>query len=198
MPVNLSIKNVPDELVEKLRERAKRHHRSLQKELLAILEEALSPKPLTVEEAYRRIRSLGIQTPDETAAMVRRTAMPAKVVDASVLGALIFGEPKAEEALALLKGADLYAPPLFAYETTSVAYKEATKYPNLRGKIFEALEVGLSMGINFTEVDHMGVLEMALSTGLTTYDASYLYLARSLNIPLVTFDEKLARFMREE
>jgi plasmid stability protein len=34
MPVNLSIKNVPDEVVAELRAQAKRHHRSLQGELL--------------------------------------------------------------------------------------------------------------------------------------------------------------------
>lgn len=42
MPVNLSIKNVPDVLAEKLRERAERNHRSLQGELMAILESAAS------------------------------------------------------------------------------------------------------------------------------------------------------------
>ena len=40
MPVSLSIKNVPDELAEGLRARAARHHRSIQGELMAILEEA--------------------------------------------------------------------------------------------------------------------------------------------------------------
>ncbi len=35
------------------------------------------------------------------------------------------------------------------------------------------------------------ILLLALQTGLTTYDAAYLYLARSLGIPLVTFDEQL-------
>lgn len=71
MPVNLSIKNVPDDLVERLKERARRRHRSLQGELMAILEEALSPKHLTVEEAYRKIRALGVKTADETATLVR-------------------------------------------------------------------------------------------------------------------------------
>lgn len=42
MPVNLSIKNVPDALAARLRERAERNHRSLQGELIAILEGALS------------------------------------------------------------------------------------------------------------------------------------------------------------
>ena len=118
--------------------------------------------------------------------------MPAKVLDASVLGALIFGEPRAKEALSLLEGAELYAPPLLAYELTSVARKKALKYPQLRERISEALEIGLSLDINWTEVDHLEVLRLALETGLTTYDASYLYLARSLGVPLLTFDERLA------
>ena len=40
MSVNLSVKNVPDELAERLRRRAARNHRSLQRELLSILESA--------------------------------------------------------------------------------------------------------------------------------------------------------------
>ena len=42
MPVNLSVKNVPEALAAKLRERAARNHRSLQGELMAILEAATS------------------------------------------------------------------------------------------------------------------------------------------------------------
>lgn len=122
--------------------------------------------------------------------------MAAKVVDASVLGALIFGEPRAEEALSLLKGAELYAPPLLAYELTSVARKKALRYPQIEEKIFRALEIGLSLEINWTEVDHVEVLRLALDTGLTTYDASYLYLARSLGLPLITFDERLAAWAK--
>lgn len=40
MAVNLSIKDVPDELAERLRQRAARNHRSLQGELMAIVEQA--------------------------------------------------------------------------------------------------------------------------------------------------------------
>jgi plasmid stability protein len=40
MPVNLSVKNVPDALADKLRSRALRNHRSLQRELISILEHA--------------------------------------------------------------------------------------------------------------------------------------------------------------
>ncbi len=40
MSVNLSIKEVPDEIAERLRARAARNHRSLQGELMAIVEQA--------------------------------------------------------------------------------------------------------------------------------------------------------------
>lgn len=73
MAVNLSIKNVPEELAEQLRQRARHHHRSLQKELLAILEEAVSgaPKRLSLEEAYRQVRRLRLHTESEAVRMVR-------------------------------------------------------------------------------------------------------------------------------
>lgn len=41
MSVNLSIKEVPDDVAERLRQRAARNHRSLQGELMAIVEQAL-------------------------------------------------------------------------------------------------------------------------------------------------------------
>ena len=72
MGVSLSIKNVPDDWVERLRERADRHHRSLQGELMSILELTLeSEKRRTVEELLEEIRSRGISTPSEAAAMIR-------------------------------------------------------------------------------------------------------------------------------
>jgi antitoxin FitA len=73
MPVNLSIKNAPDDVVQRLRERAHRNHRSLQGELMAIIEEAVQPKPqrLTIDEYRARVRSLGLRSPDEAAASVR-------------------------------------------------------------------------------------------------------------------------------
>lgn len=72
MPVNLSIKNTPDEVVERLRARAARHHRSLQGELLAIVEAAVSPAPhLTPGEILTEVRRLGLSTPAEAVDIVR-------------------------------------------------------------------------------------------------------------------------------
>lgn len=72
MPVSLSIKNAPDELVKRLKERAQRHHRSLQGEVMAILEEAVgTSRPLTADEVLRRVRQLRLATPREAGAMIR-------------------------------------------------------------------------------------------------------------------------------
>ena len=66
MSVTLSIKNVPDEILKRLRRKAADHHRSLQGELMAIIEQGvLSEKQLTVEEVIARVHRLGLRTPSE-------------------------------------------------------------------------------------------------------------------------------------
>lgn len=55
MSVNLSIKGVPDDIAERLRERAARNHRSLQGELLAIIESAVqAPAPAEAKPSVQR------------------------------------------------------------------------------------------------------------------------------------------------
>jgi len=72
MPVNLSIKSAPDDIVSRLKARAKRNHRSLQGELLAILEEAVKKEPsLTAEEILREVSSLGLHSGSESADFIR-------------------------------------------------------------------------------------------------------------------------------
>jgi len=102
MPVTLTIKQVPDRVADKLRVRAAASHRSLQGELMAILEEALlqgapqarQPEPppyavkpsartpseavpvhgkrLTLGELWERARRLGPPSKSESAAIVRK------------------------------------------------------------------------------------------------------------------------------
>jgi antitoxin FitA len=68
---NLSIKNVPEILVERLRSQARQHHRSLRGELLAILEEAVRPQGLTIQELHYRVKELGISTVGDSVEMLR-------------------------------------------------------------------------------------------------------------------------------
>ena len=71
MPINVSLKNVPEEMVEKLRRRAKRHHRSLQGELMAIIEEAVGPNSLSLEQAESHLGELRFETRDESTIWLR-------------------------------------------------------------------------------------------------------------------------------
>ena len=72
MPVNLSIKNAPDAIVDRLRQRAARSHRSLQGEVMAILEEAVrEEQSLSPLELLTEVRRLGVGTPGDAAAILR-------------------------------------------------------------------------------------------------------------------------------
>jgi len=72
MAVSLSIKAVPDELADALRKRAEQNHRSLQGELMHILETAVAEaRPFRAQELARRIKALGFTSPDEGTAIVR-------------------------------------------------------------------------------------------------------------------------------
>jgi plasmid stability protein len=70
--MNLSIKNAPEDLVARLRARAARHHRSLQGELLAIVEAAARNEPaLAAKDVLGEVRRLRLSTPSEAVAIVR-------------------------------------------------------------------------------------------------------------------------------
>ena len=70
--LNLSIKNAPESVVQQLRRRAERHHRSLQGELLAIIEAAAAEDQRSTSiEVLAEVRRLGLRTPSEAAALIR-------------------------------------------------------------------------------------------------------------------------------
>jgi predicted nucleic acid-binding protein len=117
--------------------------------------------------------------------------MPDRVVDASVIGAIVFNEPAAGDALALVSGQRLFAPTLLFYELTSIARTKAVRRPEERDRIARDLEAGLAMDIRLIEPPHPRVLRIAMETGLSTYDASYLCLARLIPAALVSFDQRL-------
>jgi antitoxin FitA len=69
---DLSIKNAPNDVVKRLRRRAERNHRSLQGELLAIIEAAVrEEQPATPREVLDEVRQLGLRTPGEAVAIIR-------------------------------------------------------------------------------------------------------------------------------
>lgn len=115
-----------------------------------------------------------------------------KVVDTSALAALVFGEPEAEAIAARLQGARLVAPALIGYELANVCLIKCRRQPDQRDSLMAAYRLGTRLPIDLMAVDHADVLTLADTTGLTAYDASYLWLARSLGADLVTLDRRLA------
>ena len=67
----ITVRNVPDELLERLKRRAKANHRSLQGELMAILETEAARERFTVDELYRRAKARGLHTPSESVGIIR-------------------------------------------------------------------------------------------------------------------------------
>lgn len=76
MGINISIKNVPEEKVAALKARAKRNHRSLQGELLALIEEAVAlpaeNAPLSISEFVEEGVRMGLSTPAQATGWIRQ------------------------------------------------------------------------------------------------------------------------------
>jgi len=72
MAVSLSIKNVPERVVKRLRERAERNRRSLQGELLDLIERAVEEVPtISVREVFDRIKTLNLPAGESSVDIIR-------------------------------------------------------------------------------------------------------------------------------
>ncbi len=70
--MNLSIKNVPEPVVQRLRERAARRHRSLQGELLQIVETAAREESGgNLAGFFAEIRATGLRTAADSVEIIR-------------------------------------------------------------------------------------------------------------------------------
>ncbi|MBV6394222.1 MAG: hypothetical protein KPEEDBHJ_03475 [Anaerolineales bacterium] len=56
--VTLTIKNVPPEIYERIKIQAKNHHRSINGEVISILEKALSIPPIDAQTTLERTKKL--------------------------------------------------------------------------------------------------------------------------------------------
>jgi predicted nucleic acid-binding protein len=116
------------------------------------------------------------------------------VADASALAALTFQEPGVDEVKLRLMGAQVFAPRLLQFEMANVAWKRIRREPEDALATMTLLQAALGegSGIEWMDVNVTDVVLIAQATGLTAYDASYLWLAASLGADLVTLDKRLA------
>jgi predicted nucleic acid-binding protein len=124
---------------------------------------------------------------------MKRASTKRVVVDASALVALALNEPAAPVVSARLHGAALFAPHLLAYELGNAAWKKARRDPGQAPAILRALTRVLEpdAGIEWCSVPLPDVVLVAVATGLTVYDASYVWLAAFLGAELVTLDKRV-------
>lgn len=118
------------------------------------------------------------------------------VVDASVIAAILFEEPRADEAEQWIASNRLVAPALISLEIANVVVRQARRHSARGGQAPDASYVALvrifqSMDIGLVDLDAVHVVATALEADLTAYDAAYLHLARLLGVDLATFDERL-------
>ncbi|MEY4634326.1 MAG: hypothetical protein RJA55_124 [Acidobacteriota bacterium] len=115
------------------------------------------------------------------------------VVDASAVAAVLFQEPDGATIEAHTEGETLIAPHLIDYELANICWKRIRREPMAGPGLLTMLSGLASLGIRHIEVPAVEVATLAMQTGLTAYDASYLWLAMSRDLELVTLDSQLAR-----
>ena len=118
--------------------------------------------------------------------------MTAKVIDASALAAVAFEEAEAREVLPRLNGHELHAPALLSFELANTCLKKLKREPAAsRETILDQHRFAQHLPVKVHEIDFEELLPLAEQHKLSAYDASYLWLARSLGLELVTLDDKL-------
>lgn len=116
------------------------------------------------------------------------------VVDATVLADLSVGKVVLRDAAKALAGEDpiWISTGLWRYELGNVLWKEFRFQKGdrvaLKGALARAEPL---LAETVDEVDRAGIWEIACDTGLTFYDASYVWLARSRGLRLRTRDGQI-------
>jgi predicted nucleic acid-binding protein len=118
--------------------------------------------------------------------------MADKVVDASAIAAILFGEPEGPAVKDMMGDADLLAPALLDFELARVCLKKLRRHPEQHDALARSFDLRRRFAIRALTIDHAAVVRLAAETGLSSYDASYLWLARDLGVGLITLDRRLA------
>jgi predicted nucleic acid-binding protein len=123
------------------------------------------------------------------------------VVDASLGIKLFVVEDYSDRAHALFARlgddppAELYVPDLFYIECANILWKYVRRFGYAPDQARQdLLDLGNLVLHSTPTVELRGeALDLALTLGITAYDACYVALARRLDVPLVTADQKLAQ-----
>jgi predicted nucleic acid-binding protein len=100
-------------------------------------------------------------------------------------------EPGCDEAARHLQHGVLIAPDFLELEFTNVCVMKQRFNKATPAQVATAAALRQDFKIELFPIEHRALFNLAIATGLTAYDASYLLLARNKNAELVTLDQKL-------
>lgn len=113
------------------------------------------------------------------------------VVDAPALVAVLFGEPEGSSVQARLPETGLVATAMIGFEVANAAVQKLRRGSVTPEQAAAAMVLFGAMAIDLPLVPLDELVPLAQTSGLTAYDAAYLWLARELRADLVTLDKQL-------
>jgi predicted nucleic acid-binding protein len=125
--------------------------------------------------------------------------MKALVMDASMACQLLLPEPLSGRAEAVVRDAtDIHAPDLMLLEVANVFWKRVQRkeLEDREARMLLSHFLRLDLRLTTAEMLLPAAMEIALASRRTVYASCYIALARSLNVPCVTADQRLVNALR--
>jgi predicted nucleic acid-binding protein len=119
------------------------------------------------------------------------------ILDASAIMAVIIKEPERELVIQLTKGTVIVSPNMVSYEIANGLTKMIKKKVIEKERMINAYKYFEKIPIKTIESNVKKALEIAWEYKIYAYDACYLESARRLKLPLLTFDDTMARIGKE-
>ena len=120
-----------------------------------------------------------------------------RVVDASAVAAMLFGEPDGPWVHALISGQLLFVPSIFHFELGNTCRMKSRRHPDKADALLTAWsDWNVQPPVTALAIDLTTTMELARDHNLTFYDASYLWLARDRASELISLDAQLVRVAR--
>ncbi|HEY2618410.1 MAG TPA: type II toxin-antitoxin system VapC family toxin [Acetobacteraceae bacterium] len=115
-----------------------------------------------------------------------------RVVDASAVAAMLFGEPDGVWVHALLSGEPLFVPSIFHFELGNICRMKCRRHPDKAEELLTAwLDWNVQPPVTAIAIDPTTTMELARQHNLTFYDASYLWLAQDRASEIISLDAHL-------
>jgi len=119
------------------------------------------------------------------------------VLDTSAIIAVITDEPEGDKVINLTGNAVLVCPNVISFEVTNSLTRMIKKKGIDREKAINLVKSFQKIPIKLFENNLESVLEIAWDYKIYAYDAFFLDTAKSLNLPLLTFDDEMKTIGKE-